>query len=130
MPWTVVKFLATNEVEAVPTSWVDKYQGTCFNPTVENANAIQRLIKHEKVPEENWQNYLVEVMGQEEYTTYKIDTIKASRACKVSDLDEHCYSPLPEKRYRKKKIYSSSPSDSEESLQGVPKFTKKVKFSF
>lgn len=124
MPWTVVKFWSTNEVEAIPTSWVDEDGRHCYYPGIDNATYIQKLIKTEAAPEKDWEKYEVKVMTREVFTTYKLASVKATRACNVSDLDEQVHSsPLPEKRMRKKKVYTSS-SDSEESLKGAPKFPK------
>lgn len=127
MPWSVVKFLTTNEVEAIPTSWVDKDLRKCLYPAVDNASIIKKYIKNETDPGKDWQEYDIDIMSREEFTTYKIASMKASRACLVSDLDENSYSPLPEKRQRRKKIFSESSSDSDESLKGLPKFPKKGK---
>lgn len=125
MPWTVVKFLTTNEVEAIPTSWIDKNGKTCFYPAVDNTSIIKKYIKNEVDPGDDWQQYAIDIMTSEEFTTFKIASMKASRACVISDLDENVYTPLPEKRPRKKKHFSESSSDSEESLKGLPNFPKK-----
>lgn len=132
MPWTVVKFLSTNEVEAIPTSWVNKDLGKCLFPPKGNTSIIKKYIKNETDPDEDWQEFEINIMSHEEYATFKMASIKASRACIISDLDEHLYSPLPEKRQRRKKLFSESScsSDSEKSLKGLPKFPTKGKVLF
>lgn len=74
-PW-VVKFTDTNEVEAVPKSWLDN-QGGGFYPNVENKTEIKNTIRHEVIPK-RW--ILIKLMSREEYNTFKVASMKASKA--------------------------------------------------
>lgn len=119
MPWVVLKFISTNEVEAIPSSWFEKENNICHYPPETNASIVKKFIQNEVVPQPNWEDYEVKLMVREEFFSLKKASSTATKACFQSDLDEEQYE-LPIKRQPKKKIISSS--DSEDSLEGAPPF--------
>lgn len=103
MPWSGVKFSKTNEVEVVPTCWLNKEKNKCYYPSVDNDSLIKKCIRTETAPEEEWTDYEVEIMTHEDFSSLKIASMKASKACFISDLDDSSHLSLPGKRQRRKK---------------------------
>lgn len=48
--YSVVVFSKDNTVEAVPTSWVKKKDGTCAWPNTKSRSLIMKLIERKSVP--------------------------------------------------------------------------------
>lgn len=64
MPWTVVEFLETHEVEAVPSSWLYEDERTkdtkCFWPPYE-ADKVEKEIKNNTEVNTCWPLYEVRI---------------------------------------------------------------------
>lgn len=50
--YSIIVFTEDNTVEAVPTSWVKKKDGTCAWPTTKSRSVIMKLIEKKSVPNE------------------------------------------------------------------------------
>lgn len=48
--YCVVVFSADNSIEAVPSTWIRKREGTCAWPTSKNRNLILKLIDRKSIP--------------------------------------------------------------------------------
>lgn len=122
MPWVVVKFLTSNEIEAIPSSWVDQSKTLCFYPNEDDKGFVKTCIKKEALPQPSWETYQIKLMVKEEYSSLKTASAVASKACVTSDLEES--TALPQKRIPKKKIFSDNSSNegSDDSLYGAPSF--------
>ncbi|CAH0563110.1 unnamed protein product [Brassicogethes aeneus] len=108
MPWVVVKFIDTNEVEAVPTCWlVGEKKDVVVWPQNFSKIQMQQALKKEICPEEHWEEYNVKKLGPREYDTFATACAKATKGCVTSEVE----SVLPEKRIRTKKTYSSSENE-------------------
>lgn len=118
MPWIVVKFLSTNEVEAIPLSWFNKHDNTVSYPNHFSKNALEKAIKSEYDPEPDvWASYEVELLRPHPYEAFITACAKASKACLTSDISEP---ELPAKRRPKIKNYGSSDESSDEGLRNIP----------
>lgn len=57
MSWTVVEFLETNTVEAVPTRWISSNR--CYWPSFSSRSKIIAEIKNNVLPDPEWPTYAV-----------------------------------------------------------------------
>lgn len=64
MSWTVVEFVDTNTVEAVPTAWIQNDE--CFWPTM-TRNRIILEIKKNSQPNTCWPRYKVRIFKDGTY---------------------------------------------------------------
>lgn len=122
MPWIVVKFPNTNEVEAIPIKWYNSEDNNIYYPTHLSKHVLEKAIKSEFDPDPNsWELFDVELLRPHPYDTFISACAKASKACITSDIsDGDC---LPTKRIPKtKRIESSSEESYEEDLPDIPEF--------
>lgn len=120
MPWLVIRFDETDEVEALPQSWYNEEEKIVYYPPFPRQQ-LQRSIRREISPNlDTWGTYKVSLMRDKPYTIYTEACRKATKACVMSDLSTS-EDILPEKRISKKTQFSESErSDSDESLCNVP----------
>lgn len=121
MPWIVVKFLESNEVEAVPSSWlVDKELGILVWPPFPKSS-IEKAIKNAQSPTLDWKKFNIKLLSNKLYDSLATASAKAAKGCEMSEIESDV---LPEKRIPKKKTYSSYSSEAEvsdEDLVAPPK---------
>lgn len=105
MPWVVLKFSNTNEIEAVPETWYNRNSKICLYPPFQRI-ALEKAIKSgieppEFATEEGWKEYEADLMSGKCYDTFVTANAKATKACLTSDISEEEF--LPKKRIPKKK---------------------------
>lgn len=74
MPWLVVKFIESNEIEVIPSSWFNKKTGICLYPSFPK-NKLEKAIKQQIAPpedaEDNWEEYKAQMMSHKEYENFQ-----------------------------------------------------------
>lgn len=98
MPWKVVLFTTSNEVEIVPVNWITSNDTMCWYPKGKK-HAIQSAIKSEVAPQASWNEYGVRALTSRIFEDFKDASKKASKACLTSDISD-CITELPQKRLR------------------------------
>lgn len=119
MPWVVVKFLKTDEIEAVPFKWFNEVTNVVFYPRDCNKKEIEKAIRHEYEPDyKMWTPYPVELIRPKPFESFTLACGKASKACFTSDVSD--VERVVTKRIPKKKFLTSSSDSESESLDNVP----------
>lgn len=119
--WVVVKFVESEEVEAVPHYWYDETKKTVYYPPFPRSK-MEKAIKHQMEPEANWQEYKVALMRDKIFDNFRTACSKATKSCITSEISDH--ETYEKRRPKKKKITSSeesSGSDLEMPSQGLRK---------
>ncbi|XP_074035318.1 uncharacterized protein [Leptinotarsa decemlineata] len=122
MPWLIVKFTESDEIEAVPECWYNKTKKTLFYPPFP-ISRMEKAIRHETEPGDDWREYSVVLMREKKYDTFRIACAKASKCCVTSELSE--VDVVSEKRQPKKKSYSSD-SETESDLE-IPQIRRPIR---
>lgn len=118
MSWVVVKFVESDEVEAVPLSWFDEKDQICWYPIMARSS-LEKAIKSNMPPDKTqWTTYTAIKMSKAVYTNFKIASAKATKACLTSDISDS--ELLPPKRQKKPVIMSSDESDDSLTFPDIP----------
>ncbi|XP_023017306.2 uncharacterized protein [Leptinotarsa decemlineata] len=115
MPWVIVKFCSSEEVEAVPYCWYNKTNSSILYPPFPK-NRMEKAIRNELEPSKDWKEYKVSLMRDTVYDSSRVACAKATKCCISSDLSE--VETLSDKRKCKKKMISSS-EESDSDLDGI-----------
>lgn len=103
MPWVIVTFTSTNEVEAIPEKWYNENLNIVYYPNFDKKQDIQKAIKNESEPDlKKWIPYDVTIFHNRTYHSFVQATAKASKACHVSDISEAeqaLTKRIPKKKY-------------------------------
>ncbi|XP_050066309.1 uncharacterized protein LOC114120255 [Aphis gossypii] len=112
--FSVIVFTEDNTVEAVPTSWVKKKDGTCAWPTTKSRSLIMKLIEKKSVPNEvQYKYYKAKVMKTcESLTNARKMAEKGETKTDISSTDESDYMKLYKKKKPKLLLDCSDPSTS------------------
>ncbi|KAG5884593.1 hypothetical protein JTB14_000610 [Gonioctena quinquepunctata] len=121
MPWVIVKFSDSEEIEAVPSCWYDSTRKTISYPPFPR-NRMEKAIKNELDPGDDWREYSVTLMRDTLYDNFRTACSKASKCCVTSEISEPEY--LSDKRRPKKKLNSSEEDSSSDLDIPVPKARK------
>lgn len=130
MPWVVIKFIDTDEIEVVPSLWYNAENEQCIFPPFQRS-LLEKAIKQQISPpddldKEEWHQYKAKLISHTTYDNFHMANAKASKACFTSDISG-TEEVLPKKRIPRKNIYYSSDDDSgretpdEPSLTNLPK---------
>lgn len=113
MPWVVVKFLDSDEIEALPLSWLNEDKTQTFYPGQYDISSIKKAIKKEEMPKGDWDLFGIMLLRPHPYDDFKVACAKATKCCKQSDASA-TETELPEKRLKKKKhLYGFEDDDDE-----------------
>ncbi|KAG5894880.1 hypothetical protein JTB14_023729 [Gonioctena quinquepunctata] len=118
MPWFIVKFSDSEEIEAVPSCWYDCTRKTISHPPFPR-NRMEKAIKYEIDPGDDWREYSVTFMRDTLYDNFRTACSKASECCVTSEISEPEY--LSDRRRPRKKLNSSEEDSSSDLDIPVPK---------
>ncbi|KAL2098104.1 hypothetical protein ACEWY4_007311 [Coilia grayii] len=84
MPYAVVLFTETNEVEVIPMSWLSVDQKIAFWPPYKQAEKAKAAVQNVTEPDETWGEFFVQVFKT--YDTYEAARKRLPQAMKRSSL--------------------------------------------
>lgn len=116
--WTVVEFLETQTVEAVPTGWLHNNQ--CYWPPMARSKLMNE-IKNNVSPNTCWPLYNIRIFKDGTFEEYFTARKKAKKAEDTSDLNSDYEA---RRKIIKRKIFDS---DSENDSSVIPTERKIIK---
>ncbi|XP_070397529.1 uncharacterized protein [Dermacentor albipictus] len=112
MAYAIIEFLALQEVEVVPSTWI-KGNRCAWPPEHSKGDKIVAMVKKAAMPDASWKCFEVSVKGL--FGTYELARRKLNRSERDSDLNTD--SDVPLKRSRKPPQPWSDSDDSEVRFQ-------------